>query len=145
MEIVQLVESFNTTKKYTYSSVARNALVGKVEEVFVVHAIPENLGQRDSLSDVVHTVCIREDTKRDSIVIGCTVRTKVVLLSVFVFKGGTLKELVQVGQLVSIVLVTVLILAPLVHLVVLRLVQLGTVSVVVLADVGVTWKVVLVD
>mmetsp|Transcript_21968 Transcript_21968/g.45177 ORF Transcript_21968/g.45177 Transcript_21968/m.45177 type:complete len:250 (+) Transcript_21968:353-1102(+) len=144
------------------SSVTGDALVGKVEEGFVIVTVSKNLGDGDSLAHVLNTVFVRENTKGDSVVVRSTVGSNVVLLSVFIGVSRALKELVQLVLvllgflvvvvvlgviLVFVVLVSLVVVSILstVHALVSRLVQVRAVFVVVLADVLITRLEVLVD
>mmetsp|Transcript_16080 Transcript_16080/g.37283 ORF Transcript_16080/g.37283 Transcript_16080/m.37283 type:complete len:232 (-) Transcript_16080:1311-2006(-) len=140
-----------------------------MEERFITVTITKYLRQRHSLSEVVDAVLIRENTKRDGVVIRSTVRANEVLLTIFIDVFGTIKELVQIVLLLLcflvavlaltataaaaaavvpvvvvvssavVVVIIVVIISVVVHLLVLRFVQVGAVSVVILAYILITW------
>jgi hypothetical protein len=112
--------------------------MGQVEEgglicsvwASTVRVVSKDLGKGDGLANIVQTVLVFEDTKRDSEVVGTTVGADVVTLSVVVDVLGTFEEFEEVE--LSVVITHVF-------------VEVRAVSVVVLADVAVAGEELLVD
>jgi hypothetical protein len=128
------------SKLFSYSSITRDAIMGKIEQSLFILTPSQNLGYRNSLSDEVEAVLVGKDTERDSVVVGSAVRTDVIHLTVRVLVLSALEEIVHVqllaltvGVVVSVSVVSVLLLA---HL---RFVQVRAVLVVVTTDVAVTF------
>jgi hypothetical protein len=146
----------------TYSAITGDAFVRKVEELFVVHAKAKYLGQGDSFTKIMDTILVGEDSKGDGVVIGSTVGSNVPALAVVVNILSAIKEFVQlvllvvvvVVSLVSVLVVVVVVVVvifivvigtPLIHLLVLRLIQVRAIGVVVTTDILITWKKILIN